>query len=49
LFARYQAWAARNGMRYPLTQRALAKRMKERGFKLDRTREARFWADVELK
>ena len=48
LFIRYQAWATRNGVRYPLPQRSLTKRMKERGFKQGRWPE-RCWEGVELK
>lgn len=49
MFARYQTWAERNGIRCPLTQRALAKRLKERELRQNRTRDGRVWKDVQLK
>lgn len=49
LFLRYQRWAQSTGQRYPQSQRGLAKRLKERGFKQKAGHKGRFWAGIGLK
>ena len=49
MFLYYQAWAARNGIRYPLTLRSLTKQLRERGMRLTRTNGKRRWEGVSLK
>jgi putative DNA primase/helicase len=49
MFERYQAWAGRNGLRYPLTLRTLTKRLRERGLRCTRTHGQRHWQGVALK
>ncbi len=49
MFLRYQEWAVRNGLRYPITLRTLTKRLRERGMRLNRTNGQRHWQGVTLK
>ena len=49
MFERYQQWAVRQGLRCPLTQRTLTKRLRERGMQLQKTNGRRIWEGVALK
>jgi hypothetical protein len=50
LFQAYRHWYNENGIRYPLTSRLLAKKLRELGWKYGRTGESKcFWRGVEPK
>jgi hypothetical protein len=50
LFQAYRHWCNENGIRYPLTSRLLARKLRERGWKDGRTGESKcFWRGVEPK
>ena len=49
MFERYMAWATRNGIRAPLSQRGLAKRLIDRGLSRKRASSGNSWEGVSLR
>jgi putative DNA primase/helicase len=49
MFARYQSWAEKTGVRFALAQRTLTRRLKERGLKWSKSNGEAYWLGVSLK
>jgi putative DNA primase/helicase len=48
MYVRYQDWAQRSGFRFPLSDRGLNKRLKERGLRMVRSDGKRYWEGIAL-